>query len=151
MTVGAFADLGVVLAFFEVTDEAGAIGYGDVIALDYLGMAGCAPELFSSFQIGKVNLMVKNDFFKLYLPFQQPFVMTSLAEAALVRYFRPRLGFQVELCPVSPDHHQAFDFSPDLRPKSRSKVAGAAFDFTVRGFLPALVKRLHVMTGRAEF
>ena len=35
MTVGAFADLRVVLAFFEVTDEAGAIGYGDVIALDY--------------------------------------------------------------------------------------------------------------------
>lgn len=149
--MGAFSDLGIVLAFFKVADKTGAVCHGDVIALDYLRMAGCAPELFSSFQIGKMNLMVKYDFIKRHLSFQESFVMAAFAEAALVWYFRPGFGFQVELCPVSPDHHQAFDFSPDFRPKSWSKVTGAALDLTVRGFLPALIKWLHVVTGGAEF
>ena len=49
MTMIAVIDLGIVFAFFEMADEAGALSDGDVFSLDDLGMTACALKLFSSF------------------------------------------------------------------------------------------------------
>jgi hypothetical protein len=66
----AFADFGIMLAFFEMADKTGAVGDSYVLSLNDLGMAACAAELFASLQVGEMNFVVKNDFVEIYLPFQ---------------------------------------------------------------------------------
>jgi hypothetical protein len=48
VTVGTFADLGIMLALLEMADKTGAVSYCYVFTLDNLGMTACAPELFAS-------------------------------------------------------------------------------------------------------
>jgi hypothetical protein len=69
MTVGTFADLGIMLALFEMADKTCAFSDSYVFTLDNLGMTACAPELFASFQVREVNFVVKNNFIKFNLAF----------------------------------------------------------------------------------
>jgi hypothetical protein len=78
-------------ALFEVAYKAGACGDGYMLTLNDLRMAARAPELFASFQVSEVNLVVKGSVFEFCLSFQEPFLMTSPAEAAFVRNFSPWL------------------------------------------------------------
>ncbi len=103
MAVCAFADLRIMLAFFEVTDKTGAVGYGDVFSLDDLRMTAGAAKLLAPPQVGEMDFVVEDDFIELHPAFQKPFVMAALPEAGFIRDLGPRLGFQVEFGPVSPD------------------------------------------------
>jgi hypothetical protein len=49
MTVGTFADLGIMLTLLEMADKTCAFSDSYVFTLDNLGMTACAPELFASF------------------------------------------------------------------------------------------------------
>jgi len=69
MTVGTFDDLGIMLALLEMADITCAVSDGYVFTLDSLGMTACALELFASFQVRKVNFVVKNNFIKFNLAF----------------------------------------------------------------------------------
>jgi hypothetical protein len=91
MTVGTFADLGIMLALLEMADKTCAFSDGYVFTLDNLGMTACAPELFASFQISKVNFVIKDYFFIFHQSFQEPFFMASFAKTAFIRNFSPRL------------------------------------------------------------
>jgi hypothetical protein len=79
------------LALLEMADKAGAVSYCYVFTLDDLGMAACAPELFASFQVRKVNFMVKNNFFEFSCPFQKPFIMAAFAKTGFIRNLSPGL------------------------------------------------------------
>jgi len=113
MTMGTLADRRVGFTLFEVTDKTGALGDRDVFSLDDLGVAACAAKSLTPLQVGQMNFMVKNDFLKLDLALEQPFLVTSLAEAALVGDFGPGLGLDVKFGPVTPQLHQAFDLGPE--------------------------------------
>jgi hypothetical protein len=101
VTVVAVIDLRIMLAFFEMTDETGALSDRDVFSLNDLRVTACALELFSSFEILKMDLMVKRDLIEQHPAFQEPFVVTAFSEATVVPYFCPRFGFDVEFCPVA--------------------------------------------------
>jgi len=49
MAMGTIIYLGIVLAFFEMADEAGAFSDRDVLSLNDLGVAACALEAFPPF------------------------------------------------------------------------------------------------------
>jgi hypothetical protein len=61
VAVVATIDLRIMLAFFEMTDETGALSDGDVFSLHDLRVTACALKLFSSFEIFEMDLMVKRD------------------------------------------------------------------------------------------
>ncbi len=79
----------VMFTFFEMADKTGTLGYCDMFALHDLGVAACAAELFASLQIRKVNLMVKNNFFKFHSSFQDSLVMAPFHQATFVGNFSP--------------------------------------------------------------
>jgi len=101
VAVAAVIDLGVMLTFFEMTDETGALGDSDVITLNDLRVTACALKLFPSFEILKMDFMVKRDLVELHLTFQEPFVMAPFFEATVVPNLCPWFGFDIEFCPVA--------------------------------------------------
>ena len=103
VAMGAFADLWIMLAFLEVTDETGAVGNGDVLSLDDLRMTAGAAKLLAPPQVGEMDFMVEDDFIELHLAFQKSFIMAAFPEAGFVRDLGPRFGFQVEFGPISSD------------------------------------------------
>jgi hypothetical protein len=78
VTVAAVIDLGIVLAFFEMTDETGTFRDRDVFTLYDLRVTTGALEFFSSLEILEVDLVVEGDLVEWHLTFQEPFIMTSL-------------------------------------------------------------------------
>jgi hypothetical protein len=94
-------DLGIMLTFFEMTDETGTLGDCDVFSLNDLRVTACALKLFSSFEILKMDLMVKRDLVEQHLTFQDPFFVTAFSEATVVPNLCPRFGFDIEFCPVA--------------------------------------------------
>jgi hypothetical protein len=110
VAVAAGIDLGIMLTFFEMTDETGTLGNSDVFTLNDLGMAACALKLFPSFEILKMDFVVKRDFVEQHLALQKPFFMATFSEATVVPDLCPWFRFDVEFCPVTADHNQPFDF-----------------------------------------
>lgn len=147
MAVATLSDLGIMLALFEVANKTAAFCDRDVFTLDDLGMAARAPELFSSLEVLQVNLVVEHDFLELVQSLEESFVVTPCTKARFIGYFSPRLGFQVELRPITADLEEPFDFSPQLGPQPRRIVADVAFDIFVGGSLPTLIKRFHIVAG----
>jgi hypothetical protein len=150
MTVGALADRRVGFALFEMADKTGAFRDRDVLSLDDLGMAARTAEALSPSEVGQVDLVVKDDLFELDLPLEKAFFVAARPEAALVRNFGPGLGFKVKLGPVTAQLHQAFHFGPEKVFYARRIMTGAAGDVAMGRCLPALIKSLHIMTGRTE-
>jgi hypothetical protein len=74
--------------------------------------------------------MIEGDLVELHLSLEQPFVMAAFSQATLVFYFGPRLGFDIEFCPVAAHHDQPFDLFPQLGPDATARriMAHAAFD-----------------------
>ena len=91
MTVGTLADLGIMLALLEMADKTGAVSDGYVFTLDNLGMTACAPEPFASFQVRKVNFMVKNNVIEFSLALKEPFIVASFAETGFIGDLSPGL------------------------------------------------------------
>jgi hypothetical protein len=91
VAVRTLADFGIVLAFFEMTDETGAVRDRNVLSLDDLGMAACAAEPFASLQVSEMNGVVKHDFVETDLPLQKSFIMTPFAKTTFIRNFSPGL------------------------------------------------------------
>jgi hypothetical protein len=77
VAVVAVIDLGIMLAFFEMTNETGALGNRDVFTLDDLGVAACTLELFASFEVLEMDFMVERDLVERHLAFQESFVVTA--------------------------------------------------------------------------
>ena len=101
VAVVAVIDLGIMFAFFEMTDETGALGDRDVFPLDDLGMAACALKLFPSFEVLKMDLMVKCDLVEQHLTLQEPFFVATFPQATVVPDLCPGFGFDIEFCPVA--------------------------------------------------
>jgi hypothetical protein len=149
MTVAAVIDLGIMLAFFEMTYEARAFRDGDVFTLDDLGMAACALELFPSFEVLKMDFVVERDIIELHFSFQESFVMASFFETTIVPNFRPGFGFDVKFRPIAADHDQAFDLFTQLGtdPSSGRIMTHVALDIFMGGGLPAFKIGCHEVTG----
>jgi len=150
MAVGAAGDLGIVLAGLEMADEAAAFRHRNVVSLDDLGMTARAAQLLAPSQVSQVDLVVENDRLELDPALEEPFVMASHPETALVRDFGPGLGLDIELCPIAEDLVEAFELDPEEGPHSWRIVALAALDAGMGGLLPALVEGLHVVAYGAE-
>jgi hypothetical protein len=150
MAVRAAGDLGVVLAGLKVADEAAAFRHRDVVSLDDLGMTARAAQLLAPSQVSQVDPVVENDRLELDPAFEEPLVMASHPETALVRDLGPGLGLDIELCPVAEDLVEAFELDPQEGPHPRRIVALAALDARMSGLLPALVEGLHVVAYGAE-
>ncbi|MDH5385320.1 MAG: hypothetical protein OEY18_11485 [Candidatus Aminicenantes bacterium] len=133
VTVVTVVDLRIMLTLLEMTNKARTFGNGDVFSLDNLGMAACALKLFSSFEVCKMDFMVKGDFIELHLAFEESFFMAALPEAAFVSNLSPGFGFDIEFGPVPSDHDQPFDLFPQFRldAPARRIVAHAAFEITM--------------------
>jgi len=151
MAVGAAGDLGVVLAGLEMADETAAFRYRDVVSLDDLGVTAGAAQLFAPSQVSQVNLVVENDRLELDPPFEEPFVMASHPETALVRDLGPGLGLDIELCPVAEDLVEALELDPQEGPHPRRIMALAARYSRLGGLLPPLIEGLHVVADGAAF
>lgn len=89
--MGTFAYSGVMLAFFEMADKAGAVGDYDMFSLNNLRMAACASKLLASFEVIKVDCVVENDFVKFDLTLENSFIVTSLSKTGFIGYFSPGL------------------------------------------------------------
>jgi hypothetical protein len=150
MAVAAVADLRVMFAFFKMADEATAFGDRDVLTLDDLRMAARAAEFLSPFEVAEVDLVIESDLFETHLAFENPLIVAAFLKAVFVLDFRPGLGFEVELGPVAADHDQALHLGPKSRPQPRRIMADFALNLLVGRGLPALEKRLHIMTDRTE-
>jgi hypothetical protein len=152
VTVAAVIDLRIMLAFLEVTDKAGTLRDRDVLSLNDLGVAAGALKFFSSFEVFEVDFMIESDLVELHLSFQKPFVVTAFSQAAFVLYFGPWLGFDIQFCPVTPDHDQPLNFFPQLGLDSSARgiVAHAAFEFTVRRSFPAFEIGFHEVAGSTK-
>jgi len=152
VAVSAVVDLGVMFAFFEMTDKAAAFGHRDVFSLDNLRVAARALEIFSSFEVFEVNGVVEGDSFEHNLSFEKPFVVATGLETAVVADFSPGFGLEVQLGPIAAQHDQSFNFDAKFRcdPTAWRIVALAAFELPMRTFLPALEIGFHVVAGRAE-
>jgi hypothetical protein len=152
VAVVAVIDLGIVLAFFEMTDETAALRDRDVFTLHYLRVTTRALELFSPLEILEVDLVIEGDLVEWHLTFQEPFFVTSFPETTVIPDLCPRLGFDVKLCPVASDHNQSFDFFPQFGPDAPSwgVMTHAALDVLVGGCFPTLEERFHIMTGGAK-
>jgi len=70
MAVVTFAYIRIMIAFFKVTDKAGAFCNGDMLSLNNLRMTARTAELLPSFEVSEVNFMVKGHPLVLYLPFK---------------------------------------------------------------------------------
>ena len=90
MAVVTIAYSGVMFTFFEVANKAGAISNCNVFTLNNLGMAARAAESFASFQISKVNFVIKGNFFIFRHSFQEPLFVTTFPKTTFVRNFSPR-------------------------------------------------------------
>jgi hypothetical protein len=152
VTVVAFIDLGIVLAFFEMTNKTGTLRDRDVFSLNDLGVAACALKFFSSFEVFEVDFVIEGDLVELYLSFQEPFVVTALSQAAFILYFGPGLGFDIKFCPITPDHYETFDLFSQLGLDSSTRriVTYTAFEFTVRRSFPAFEIGFHEVAGSAK-
>jgi len=131
MAVSAVVDLGITFTFLEMADKTASLGDRDVLALDDLGMAARAAELFAPLEVGEVDLVVEGHGLEFHRPFEEPSVVTAFLEAAFVLDLGPGLGFEVKLGPVAADHDQAFHFSLKSRPQPRRIMADLAFDLAV--------------------
>lgn len=60
----AVSDAGVMFAFFEMADEAGAFGYGNMLSLYDLRMATCTSKAFSSLEVGEMDSVIKDNLFE---------------------------------------------------------------------------------------
>ncbi len=148
--MGAPADFWIMLALFEVANKAAAFGNRDMLSLDNLGMAACAPQPLPAPQVLKMDSVVESNPLEPCRSFEEPFLVTTFAQAALIRDFRPWLGLEIELCPVAENLVEPFElYSPEGAHSGRI-MADAAFNVGVTGLCPALVKRFHVMTNGAE-
>jgi hypothetical protein len=150
VAVRAAGDIRIVVAGFEMADEAGAFGDRDVVSLDDLGVAACAAEFFPSHQVSQVNLVVEDDSLESDPAFEESRIVAALPEAAFVRDLRPGFGFDIEFCPVAEDLVEALQLDPQEGADPRRIMAGAALDVGVLGLLPALVERFHVVTSGAK-
>jgi len=131
VAVGAGADLGKIFSFFEMAEEAAALRHRDMLALDDLRMAARAAELFAAPKIGEMGLMVEGDGLELHLAFEEPLVVATLLETALVLDLSPGLGFEIELGPVTADHDQTFHLGFNSVPNPRRIVTDLALDLAV--------------------
>jgi hypothetical protein len=150
MTEGTIFGLRKLIALLEMADEAGALGDGDVRALDDLRMAACAAQPFPPPQVGEMDLMIKDDVLEFDPALEEPFLMAARPQAALIGDLGPGLGLHVEFRPVAEDLVQAFQFHPQKGPEPRRIMAGAALNVGVGRFLPALVEGFHVVADRTE-
>jgi hypothetical protein len=134
MTVVAVFDLGIMLAFFEMTDKTGALRYRDMFPLHDLRVAACALELFPSFEVLKMDFVIECDLIELHSTFQEPFFMAAFPETAIVPDLCPWLGFDIEFCPVTADHDQPFDLFSQLGLDATSwwVMTHAAFEVFMR-------------------
>jgi hypothetical protein len=152
MTVTAVIDLGILIAFFEMTDKTGTLRDRYMFALNDLRMTARALELFSSFEVFEMDRVVECDIVEHHLAFQESFFMTAFPEAAVVADLGPWFGFDVEFRPVAADHDQPFDLFSQFGayPPARRVMTNTALDFLMRGCFPAFEKGFHVMAGSAE-
>jgi hypothetical protein len=147
VTVVTVIDLRIVVAFFEMTDKTRALCDSDVFPLHDLRVTACALEFFPSFQVLKVNFVVECDFSEGHLSFKESFIVTTFPETTFIADFCPGLGFDVELCPVTTDHNQAFDLFSQLGldPASRGIMTNTALEIFMRGGFPTFKIGFHEM------
>jgi hypothetical protein len=148
VAVAAVIDLGIMFAFFEMTDETAALRDRDVFTLHDLRVTARALKPFSPLEILEMDLVVECDLVEWHLTFKEPFFMTSFTETTVIPDLCPWLGFDVELCPIPSDHDQPFDFFPQFGPDAPSwgVMTHAALDILVRGCFPTFEERFHIMT-----
>ncbi len=101
VAVVAVIDLRIMLAFFEMTDETGALGDSDVFSLHDLRVTASALELFPSFEIFEMYFVVESDLVEQHLTFQEPFFVATFPQATVVPDLCPGFGFDIEFCPVA--------------------------------------------------
>jgi hypothetical protein len=134
MAVVTVIDLGIMLAFFKMTNKTRTLRDCDMFSLHDLRMTARALELFSSFEILKMDLVVERDLVELHFSFQEPFFMTPFPQATVVPDFCPGFGFDIEFRPVAADHNQSFDLFSQLGLDSASRgiMTNAALEIFMR-------------------
>ena len=148
----AVIDPGVMIAFFEMADKTGAFRDRDVFSLHDLGMTARALELFSSFEVFEMDLVVERDFVEHHLAFEESFFVAAFPEAAFIADFSPGFGFDIEFRPITADHDQPLDLFSQFGsyPSAGRIMTNAAFDVFMGGRFPAFEKWFHVMARSAE-
>src|SRR4030042_4869220 len=116
-------------------------------ALDDLGMAARAAQLFAPLEIVEGDLVVQGDLPELDLALEESPIVAARTDTALVLDLRPGLGFHVEARPVAPDHDQTLDLRPDERFHAGRVMTDLALNVLVRRCLPALEEGRHVVAG----
>ena len=133
----------------EVAQETRAGCHRDVLPLNDLRVAAGTTQLLAAAQLGQVRLMIEENFAVQLTPEQQAFGVAAAAQATAVGHVAPRFA-AVGARKVAGHHRQCFDlfWISDCDP--RRNVALHASDIAMRGVLPRLVVRPHVVTGPTE-
>jgi hypothetical protein len=113
-------------------------------------MAAGAAQLFASSEFPQMVTVIKFYILELDGSRQILGLVTALTCTGCIGYFRPRFGFLVGQRNVLGKLVQAVELALDFPRQSRLKVAVRAADIRVRGNLPALIERFHVVAGIAE-
>jgi hypothetical protein len=152
VAMGAIIYLRIMLAFLEMTDEAGALCDRDVFSLDDLGVTARALKTFPPFEIFEMDFVIEGYVLERNLTFKESLIMTPFCQTVFIADFCPRFGFDIKFCPVATHHDKSLDlFSQNRSHSSRWGImACTAFELTVGGCFPTCEERLHVMARGAK-
>jgi hypothetical protein len=137
------------LCIFEMTQEARALRDGDVLPLNYLGVAARAAQFLLAAHLEQMGPVIKEHVLEDFAAHQEALFVAAGAQARLVGDLSPRVS-PVRPGEVFDDHGEGFVFLLKFCGDPRRDVALDAGDIVVRRGLPRFIVGLHDMARPAE-